>query len=98
MVFVGVVLELVLWFYILLLLARIVADWVQMFARSWQPQGPVLVLLEMIYTATDPPIRLFRRFVPPLRLGGQGIDLSILFVLLICYVFLYINRRTLLFA
>jgi YggT family protein len=97
-VFVGVVLELVLWFYILLLLARIVADWVQMFARAWQPKGFVLVLLEFIYSATDPPIRLFRRFVPPLRLGGQGIDLSILFVLLICYVFLYVNRRALLFA
>lgn len=98
MVLAGVVLELVLWFYILLLLARIVAEWVQMFARAWQPTGAVLVLLELIYSATDPPIKLFRRFVPPLRLGGQGIDLSILFVLLICYVFLYVNRRTLLFA
>jgi YggT family protein len=94
-VVVGIVLELVFWFYILLLLARIVADWVQMFARSWQPHGAILVLLEFIYSATDPPIRLFRRFVPPLRLGGQGIDLSILFVLLICYVFLYVNRRVL---
>lgn len=98
MVIVGVVLELVLWFYILFLLARLVADWVQLFARSWLPQGPVLVLLECIYTVTDPPIRLFRRFVPPLRLGGQGIDLSILFVLLLCYVLLYINRRALLYA
>ncbi len=98
MVIVGIVFELVLWFYILLLLARMVADWVQMFARAWQPNGPVLVLLELIYSATDPPIRLFRRFVPPLRLGGQGIDLSILFVLLICYAFWQVNRHTLLFA
>jgi YggT family protein len=97
-VVVGIVLELVLWFYILLLLARIVADWVQMFARAWVPSGPILVLLEVIYSATDPPIRLFRRFVPPLRLGGQGIDLSILFVLLICYVLYYVNQRALLFA
>ena len=98
MVVAGIFLELVLWFYFLLLLARIVADWVQMFARAWQPSGPILVLLELIYSATDQPIKLFRRFVPPLRLGGQGIDLSILCVLLICYVFLQVNRHTLLFA
>jgi YggT family protein len=94
----GIVLELVLWFYIVLLLARIVAEWVQMFARAWQPGGAILVLLELIYSATDPPIKLFRRFVPPLRLGGQGIDLSILLVLLICIVVREVNRHTLLFA
>ncbi len=98
MVVVGIILELVLWFYIILLLARIVADWVQMFARSWHPSGFVLVLLEVVYSATDPPIRLLRRFVPPLRLGGQAIDLSILFVLLVCWVLLFLNRRVLLFA
>lgn len=98
MVALGVVFELVLWFYILLLLARIVADWVQMFARSWHPSGYMLVLLELIYSSTDPPIRLFRRFVPPLRLGGAALDLSILLVLLICYVLKLINERILLYA
>ena len=98
MVAVGIVFELVLWFYILLLLSRIVADWVQMFARSWHPSGLVLVLLEVIYSATDPPIRLLRRFLPPLRLGGQAFDLSILLVLLICYVLYIVNQRVLLFG
>ena len=95
---VGFVIELVLWFYILLILARIVGDWVQMFARSWRPQGPFLVLLEVVYSATDPPIKALRRVVPPLRLGGISLDLSLLFVLLICYILLYLNRRFLLFA
>ncbi len=94
----GVFIELVLWFFILFLMARIVADWVQMFARSWEPRSGMLVLLEIIYSGTDPPIKLFRRFVPPLRLGGMAIDLSVIFVLLICYVLLYVNRRTLLFG
>ncbi|MGH3446588.1 MAG: YggT family protein [Nocardioidaceae bacterium] len=93
MALIGSIIELVLWVYILLLLARIVTEWVQMFAHSWTPRGPVLVLLEGIYSATDPPIKLFRRFVKPLRLGGVSIDLSILFVLLICYILLYVNRR-----
>ncbi len=95
---VGFVIELVLWLYILLILARIVVDWVQMFARSWSPRGFSAVVLEVIYTATDPPIRLLRQFVPPLRLGGASLDLSLLFVLLICYVLQYLNRRILLFG
>ncbi len=96
MVIVGFVIELVLWAFILLVLARIVVDWVQMFARSWDPGGPALVLLEIIYTVTDPPIMVLRKVMPPLRIGGVAIDLSVLFVLIICYVLQYLNRRTLL--
>jgi YggT family protein len=92
---VGTIIELLLWFYILLLLARLVAEWVQMFARAWQPSGPVLILLEAVYSVTDPPLRLIRRLMPPLRLGGMALDLSILLVLLICYVLLFLNRRLL---
>lgn len=95
MAVVGTIIELVLWLYILLLLARLVAEWVQMFARSWQPGGIVLVILEIVYSLTDPPLRLIRRLVPPLRLGGVALDLSILLVLLICYVLLYVNRQLL---
>ncbi|MDX6297458.1 MAG: YggT family protein [Nocardioidaceae bacterium] len=98
MVVVGSILELLLWFYIVLLLARLVADWVQMFAHSWQPRGPVLVILEVVYSLTDPPMRLVRRLVPPLRLGGMALDLSILIVLLVCYVLLILNRNLLLQA
>jgi YggT family protein len=97
-VILGVVIEFVLWFFILFVLVRLVADWVQMFARSWQPGGAALVALEIVYSVTDPPIRLLRRIVPPLRLGGQAIDLSVMFVLLLAYVFLYVNRQTLLVA
>ena len=96
MVLIGAVIEFVLWFYIMFILVRIVADWVQLFARSWRPGGPGLVVLEVIYSATDPPIRTLRRIIPPLRLGGAAIDLSVMFVLLICYVLLSVNRQTLL--
>jgi len=92
----GVIIELILWFYILLILARIVVDWVQMFARSWTPSGPFLVMLEVIYSATDPPILFLRRFIPPLRFGGVALDLSLLLVLIICYVLQYLNREILL--
>ena len=98
MVIVGAIVEFVLWFYILFILVRLVAEWVQMFARSWRPSGPGLIALEVVYSATDPPIRTIRRLVPPLRLGAAVIDLSVLFVLLICYVLLEVNRNTLLAA
>jgi YggT family protein len=92
----GLAIELVLYFYILFLLGRLVADWIQVFARAWTPRGPLLVVLEAVYTVTDPPIKLVRRVLPPLRLGGVVLDLSFLVVLLVAYILLRVNRALLL--
>lgn len=73
-------LQFVLWLYQMALLGRIVVEYLRMFARAWQPRGIVLLIVETIYTVTDPPLRFVRRFVPPLRLGGIAIDLSFLVV------------------
>ncbi|HET9498902.1 MAG TPA: YggT family protein [Marmoricola sp.] len=89
---IGQVIELVLWIFIILLFVRLVVDWIQVFARHWTPKGPVLVVLEGVYTATDPPIKAFRRVFKPIRIGGMALDLSFLVVLLICYLLLAINR------
>lgn len=70
---------LVFWFF---LLARLVFDLVQAFSRNWTPRGPLLVLLELIYTVTDPPLRLLRRVIPPLRIGQVSFDLAFLILLL----------------
>jgi YggT family protein len=93
---VGYVIEIVLWFYLALLMIRLVVGWVQMFARSWQPTSIMLVVLEGVYTATDPPIRAIRRVLPPFRLGSVALDLSLMLVLIVCYLALNINRATLL--
>ena len=89
---IGLVIELVLRLFLLLLFARFVIDWVQVFARSWTPKGFVLVLLEIIYSITDPPIVFIRRFVPPLRLGAIVLDTSFIIVLIACYLLLELNR------
>ncbi|MFK4493049.1 YggT family protein [Dermacoccus sp. GAS27A] len=68
--------------FFVLLIARLVFDWIQVFARQWTPRGVVLVVAEAVYTVTDPPIKAVRRVVPPLRLGGVGIDLAFLIVAL----------------
>jgi YggT family protein len=59
-----------------LLLVRLIVDWVMVFARQWRPTGVVAALLELAYTATDPPLRLLRRLIPPLRLGSFALDLA----------------------
>ena len=67
--------------FLALLWIRFIVDWVQVFARSWSPGGPILVLLEIVYSVTDPPIKALRRVIPPLRLGAVAIDLSFIIVL-----------------
>ncbi len=88
----GQVIEGLLWFFIAMLWVRFVVDWVQVFARSWSPSGPILVLLEVVYSVTDPPIKALRRFIPPLRLGSISLDLSFLIVIIAAYVLLQVNR------
>ena len=86
MVLVGLILDRILFVFFLLLMVRLVVDYVQMFARSWRPTGPVLVVLEIVYSITDPPINFVRRFVPPLRLGSVMLDTSFLIVLVVVYL------------
>ncbi|MBO9578112.1 MAG: YggT family protein [Microbacteriaceae bacterium] len=66
--------------YLVVLFARIVFELVQAIARGWRPRGFLLVLAEIVYTLTDPPVKLVRRFVPPLRIGPVALDLSVLII------------------
>ncbi len=86
---VGQVIATVLWLYWLVLIGRLIFDFVQIFARSWRPRGPLLILAEILYSLTDPPLRLLRRVIPPLKLGGIQFDLA--FLVLIIAVQILIN-------
>ncbi len=88
---VGQVTHAILWVFIALLWVRFVVDWVQVFARSWTPTGVLLVILEFVYSVTDPPIKALRRVVPPLRIGTFALDLSFLLVMIGAYVLLAVN-------
>lgn len=76
--------------FLLLLVARLVMEYVFLFARSYEPKGAVVVVLEVIYSITDPPLKLLRRFIPPLRLGGVSLDLSFLVLFVIVTIGLQI--------
>lgn len=84
------ILGFVLWLYLLLLIGRLIFDWVQVFARDWRPRGVVLVLAEVIYTATDPPLRLLRRLIPPLTLGQIRLDLAFVVLFLLVTIALQV--------
>ena len=83
---VGQIIQLILWLFLVLLIARLVFDYIQMFARSWRPSGPLLVVAELIYTVTDPPLRALRRVIPPLKLGQVSLDLSFLVLFVLVYI------------
>lgn len=76
----------VLFAFWLFLTARVVVELVRTFAREWRPAGGVAVALETVYTVTDPPVRLLRRLIPTVRIGGVGLDLSIIVLLLVVII------------
>lgn len=86
------ILNLVILLYILVLFARLVLEYIPMFNREWRPKGALLVVAEVTYTLTDPPIRLLRRFIPPLRIGGIAIDFGFALTMLLCFVLLSVTR------
>ena len=57
--------------YVLILLLRVVIDLVSAF---------------VVYTLTDPPLKALRRVIPPLGIGGVGIDMAFLALYFIIYV------------
>ena len=68
--------------YLIVLIGRLVFDFVQIFARDWRPKGVLLILVEGIYTVTEPPLRLLRKIVPPIRIGQVSLDLGFLILLI----------------
>jgi YggT family protein len=72
--------------YLVLLIGRLILSWIQVYARSWSPTGVLLVIAEGVYTATDPPLRFLRRYIPSVRLGKVALDLSFMLLFLVVYV------------
>lgn len=93
---IGFLIYYLLFFFWLLLAARIVVEMVRSFARQWRPAGPPAVALEVVFTVTDPPVRLLRRVIPVVRIGGVGLDLSIMVLVLVVFIAMNAARSQLL--
>jgi YggT family protein len=78
--------------YLLMLIIRLIFSWIQVYAREWHPKGFLLVVAEGVYSATDPPLRFLRRYIPTLRLGNVALDLSFMLLFLVVYVLWQVAR------
>ncbi|MFG1606580.1 YggT family protein [Actinoplanes sp. NPDC049265] len=70
----------VLLLFQLLLVARAILDWSVALAGPSMPGSFRSRLTRGVYTVTEPVLGPVRRVLPPLRLGGVGIDLSFIVV------------------
>ena len=87
---ISALLQLALRIYIFVLWGRFILDWVRVLNPRFRPRGPFLVLVEIVYSLTDPPIKLFRKLLPPIRLGQVQLDLGWMLTLIACWILLAI--------
>ncbi|WP_431277474.1 YggT family protein [Leifsonia poae] len=76
--------------YFFVMWGRFILDLVRTFARSWRPRGFGLVAAESVYAITDPPIKFFRKLIPPLSLGPISIDFGWSLTMLVVIIALYV--------
>lgn len=70
----------------LLLLVRSVVELVQGVSPSWRPRGALVVVLETVFMATDPPVRLFRRIIPDATIGSVRVDISLMVLMFVVLI------------
>lgn len=90
MTIVLLVLYIALVVFILTMFVRLILDFVVMFNRGWRPTGAGLAAAEIVYTVTDPPIKVVRRVIPPLRFSGATLDFAWSIVFLVAVVLSYV--------
>ncbi|MBO0979788.1 YggT family protein [Microbacterium sp. SD291] len=86
------IIHLMLLLYLLVLFARLILDYIPMFNREWRPKGAGLIAAEVVYTITDPPVRFFRRIIPPLRIGSLSLDFGFSLTILIVLILMNVVR------
>ena len=82
------ILRLAIQIYIYVLWARFIIDWVRVLNPRFRPRGVLLILFELVFTLTDPPIKMFRRILPPIRLGQISLDLGWMVTMFCCWILL----------
>lgn len=75
-----------LFIFFLLMWARFIFDLTQSVSRTYRPRGILLLLAEVTYTTTDPPIKAIRRVLPPIRLGSVALDFGWSIVMLVVVI------------
>ncbi len=95
MVLIGIVIDWILWIFLLILFARMILSWVPVLVRDWEPRGPMLVVAEVIYSITDPPLRALRKVLHPVRIGNFMLDLAFIALFILVSLLMRINEAVL---
>jgi len=66
----------------IVLLGRIVLDWIRAYNPSFKPKGFFLVLAETAYLLTDWVIKPISRLIKPIKVGGGYLNISIFLLFL----------------
>ncbi len=82
----GSAIYLVLRIFVLILIARIVIEMIQSFSRNFQPPRWFIYIAEPLFVITDPPVKALRRVIPPLKMGGVALDMSVIVLFIILSV------------
>ena len=69
--------------FLLLLIFRLIMEYVFLLARSYRPTGLVAAALELAYSVTDPPLKALRKVIPPLRIGQVSLDLGFIILFIV---------------
>lgn len=89
---IGGIAETVLTLYLLVLIVRLVFEYIPLFNRGWRPKGGLLIVAEIVFTITDPPIRFFRRLVPPMRMGTIALDFGFALTMIVVLILMTLAR------
>lgn len=68
------------------LIARLIIEMVQSFSRSFRPPRWFVLVAEPLFLITDPPVKLVRKLIPALPVGGVRLDVSVLVLFFICAI------------
>jgi len=93
---VGSIVQAVLWIFLLILFARMIVSWIPVLVRDWEPRGAMLVVAEIIYSITDPPLKLVRKVLRPVRVGNMMLDLAFIGLAILVSILMQVNARVLL--
>jgi YggT family protein len=74
--------------YLLCIFAYILTSWIPLPYNVWLNR-----VQRFLYDIVDPYLRLFRRFIPQLNMGGLGLDLSPIFAILVLYAIYAVVQR-----
>jgi YggT family protein len=79
--------------YLLCIFAYILTSWIPLPYNVWLNR-----VQRFLYDIVDPYLRLFRRFIPQLSLGGLGLDLSPIIGIIVLWAALQVVLRLLDYA